>query len=186
MKFLKSQNLSRYSPSDNTFLVNNYGRAVMDFNGAVMVPKGTTAERPYTSADVRHGAIGEIDATKIPNGYMRFNTDTESFEGYINGVWETIRAPGASTISIETFGPGDATETVFGTLSNIPASANNIIVLVENVIQIPTTNFTLEQSDGTAGSLAGPNAPYAAGWYLKFNSAVPFGKNVTVFFGFAN
>ena len=184
MKFLKGQNTSKYSPSDNAFFVNQYGRAVMDVTGGLMVPKGTTAQRPYTTADVRHGAIGETDTSKIANGYFRFNTQTEEFEGYINGRWETVRAAGASTISIETFGPGDATETVFGPLTNVPASANNIIVLVENVMQIPTTNFTLEQSSG--GSLSGPSSPYADGWYLKFTSPVPFSKNVTVFFGFAN
>jgi len=184
MKFLKAQNTSRYSPADNAFFINSYGRAVMDVTGGLMVPKGSTAQRPYTTADVKHGAIGEVDTSKIPNGYFRFNTDTESFEGYINGRWETVRAPGASAISIETFGPGDDTETVFGTLSNVPVSANNVIVLVENVIQIPTTNFTLEQS--VSGSLAGPNAPYADGWYLKFTSPVPTSKYVTMFFGFAN
>jgi len=73
---------------------------------------------------------------------------------------------------------------VFGPLSKVPASANNIIVLVENVMQIPTTNFTLEQS--ASGSLTGPSSPYADGWYLKFTSPVPLAKNVTVFTGFAN
>jgi len=175
MKFLKAQNTSRYSPNDNTIRVNTYGRAVMDFNGGVLLPKGSTAQRPQLTS-VRQ----PTDA----NGTIRYNTDTNELEGYIGGNWETIRAPGASAISIETFGPGDATETVFGPLANIPASANNVIVLVENVMQIPTTNFTLEQS--SSGSLAGPNAPYADGWYLKFTSAVPLSENVTVFFGFAN
>lgn len=181
MKFLKSQNVSRYSPSDNTFQINSYGRGVMDFRGAVMVPKGTQAQRPDVTS-VRQ----PTDA----NGYLRFNTTTNSFEGYINGTWEVIRAPGATSISIETFGPGDATETVFGPLVNVPASANNVLVLVENVLQIPTTNFTLEQS--SSGSLTGPSAPYADGWYLKFTSPVPAAGvggdpvYVTVFFGFAN
>ena len=230
MKFLKSQNTSRYSPSDNTFLVNPYGRAVMDFNGAVMVPKGTTAERPDITS-VRQPAEG--NATYPANGYLRFNTDDNAFEGYINGRWETIRAPGASAISIETFGPGDATSTLFGPLSNVPASANNLIVLVENVMQIPTTNFTITQNPSstgtgeevdsgnfvtsteynitatgstdfvsehgaadnnpgtvfTAASAGTPDATGLArptGWYLNFTSAVPFDKNVTMFFGFAN
>lgn len=228
MKFLKSQNTSKYSPSDNTFLVNPYGRAVMDFKGAVMLPKGTTAQRPQLS-----GNRQPTDA----NGYIRFNTTTKSFEGYIdNGVtarWETIRAPGSSTITIETFGPGDAVDTIFGPLVNVPASANNVIVLVENVMQIPTTNFTLDQNPSssgtgqevesgnfvtateyiitatgstdfvsehgaadnnpgttfTASSAGTPDATGLArptGWYLTFTSAVPFDKNVTVFFGFAN
>jgi hypothetical protein len=175
MRFLKSQYLSRYSPNDNTVRVNEYGRGVMDFNGGVMIPKGTTAQRPQLTG-VRHPIDG--------NGYIRYNTDTNEIEGYVGGNWETIRAASASAITIETLGPGDATETVFGPLSIVPASANNIIVLVENVMQIPTTNFTLEQS--ASGSLAGPNSPYADGWYLKFTSPVPLSKNVTVFFGFAN
>ena len=175
MKFLKSQNTSRYSPTDNTIRVNPYGRAVMDFNGGLLVPKGTTAQRPQLS-----GVRQPTDA----NGTIRYNTTTNELEGYIGGNWETIRAPGASSISIQTLGPGNATETVFGTLSQIPASANNIIVLVENVFQIPTTNFTLEQS--SSGSLTGPNAPYADGWYLKFTSAVDVGKYVTIYYGFAN
>lgn len=226
MKFLKSQNTSRYSPSDNTFLVNPYGRAVMDFNGAVMLPKGTTAQRPDIT-----GVRQPDDA----NGYIRFNTTTNSFEGYIdNGVtarWETIRAPGSATISIESFGPGDASSTIFGKLVNVPASANNIIVLVENVMQIPTTNFTLDQnpsstgtgqeiadgslsaaveyiitsvgtsdfttvgaSSNTAGTVftatgtdaGGSGTVRPTGWYLTFTSPVPYGKYVTVFFGFAN
>ena len=53
-----------------------------------------------------------------------------------------------------------------------------MLVLVENVLQISTTNYTLEQS--TSGNLAGPNSPYADGYYIKFLSAVPNGKAVTV------
>ena len=153
MKFLKSQNTSRYSPSDNTFQVNPYGRAVMDFNGALMIPKGTgdPAYSPGTSQNQRPDITG-VRHPSDANGYMRFNTTTNSFEGYINGRWEVIRAPAASTISIETFGPGDAVDTIFGPLANIPASANNIIVLVENVMQIPTTNFTLNQNPSSTGT----------------------------------
>ena len=153
MKFLKSQNTSRYSPSDNTFQVNPYGRAVMDFNGAVMIPKGTgdPAYNPGTAQNQRPDITG-VRHPSDANGYMRFNTTTNSFEGYINGRWEVIRAPAASAISIETFGPGDAVDTIFGALTNIPASANNIIVLVENVMQIPTTNFTLNQNPSSTGT----------------------------------
>ena len=137
MKFLKTQYTSRYSPSDNTIRVNTYGRAVMDFNGGVLLPKGTTAQRPQLTS-VRQ----PTDA----NGTIRYNTDLNEIEAYVGGNWETVRAPGASAISIETHGPGDAADTIFGPLANVPASANNIIVLVENVMQIPTTNFTLEQN----------------------------------------
>jgi len=146
MKFLKGQNLSKYSPADNALAINPYGRAVMDINGGLLIPKGTTAQRPYITADVRHGAAGEVDTSKIANGYMRFNTDTEEFEGYINGRWETIRAPGASAVSIETFGDSDGTETIFGPLANVPAHQNNLLVFVENVFQIAGENFEMVQN----------------------------------------
>ena len=182
MKFLKSQNTSRYSPSDNTFRVNPYGRAVLDFNGGIMLPKGTEAERPQLT-----GVRQPEDA----NGTIRYNTDTNSIEAYVGGNWEVVRAPGSSTITKQTLGPGDYTETVFGPLLSddiflnaYSSSADNIIVIVENVFQISTTNFTIEQS--VSGSLAGPNAPYADGWYIKFSSPVPLDKLVTVYYGYAN
>jgi hypothetical protein len=154
----------------------------MNLTGAVRLPKGTTAQRPDLSL-VR--TLGGAD------GFIRYNTDNDSvtgspigIEAYVDGVWEVVRAPGAAAITKQTLGPGDGTETVFGTLNRIPASANNIIVLVENVFQIPDTNFTLEQS--SAGSLSGPNEPYADGWYIKFAEAVPIDKFVTVLYGYAN
>jgi hypothetical protein len=194
MKFLKSQNISKWSPSDNTLQVNPYGRVVMDVRGALMVPKGTTAQRPDLIA-VRHPAAGEIISNRIPNGYIRFNVDTDSYEGYINGIWEVIKGPSANSIVKDTFGPGDGVETVFGPLDvnfidSYSSSDDNIIVLVENVMQISTTNFTVEQS--VSGSLTGPGAPYADGWYVKFTSAVPdtgSGGNpvyVTVYYGYSN
>ena len=141
MKFLKSQYVSKYSPNDNTVRVNPYGRAVMDFNGGIMIPKGTTAQRPQLTG-VRHPIDG--------NGYLRYNIDNDAvtglpigIEAYVGGNWEVVRAPGAAAVSIETFGPGNAVDTLFGPLAKVPSSANNIIVLVENVMQIPTTNFTL-------------------------------------------
>jgi hypothetical protein len=66
----------------------------------------------------------------------------------------------------------------------VPASADNVLVLIENVLQISTTNYTLEQSDGTNVPSVGPNPPYAAGWYIVFQSPVPLGKFVTVIHNF--
>jgi hypothetical protein len=183
MKFLKGQNTSRYIPNDNSLEINPYGRAVMDFNGAVMVPKGTTAERPTFVSGMRQPAEGETLSTKIPNGYLRFNVDIDSFEGYINGTWEVIRAPGANTITKQTLGPGDYAEDTFGPLltdaiyqNAYTASDDNIMVFVENVYQISTTNYTVVQNP----------AGKAAGYYIQFTSPVPLDKYITVLYGFAN
>lgn len=175
MKFLKQKNISKFSISDQTLFANQYGRAVMNLTGAVRLPKGTTAQRPDLSL-VR--TLGGSD------GFIRYNTDTDTIEALVDGLWEVVRAPGSVTITKQSIGPGDSDETVFGPLIKIPASANNIIVLVENVFQISDTNFTLEQS--SEGNLTGPNAPYADGWYVKFTEAVPTDKVVTVYYGYAN
>jgi hypothetical protein len=185
MKFLKTKNISKFSINDRTLIAypdaNGPGnRVVINAKGGMMLPKGTTAERPQLT-----GVRQPTDA----NGTIRYNTNTNSIEAYVGGAWEVVRAPGASAIAKQTLGPGDDTETVFGPLNTsflaaYSASDDNIIVLVENVFQISTTNFTVEQS--VSGNLTGPNAPYADGWYVKFTSSVPTGKFVTVYFGYSN
>jgi hypothetical protein len=194
MRFLKQQNLSRYGLRDNALFVTNRplghtndgSKAIMDLTGALRLPKGTENQRPEITGIVA-GA----------NGFIRYNTSTNpltgldyGLEAYIGGVWETVKAPGAGTIVKQTIGPGNYAEEYFGPLSIVPASADNIIVLVENVFQISTTNFELIQNPpGLAQATYGTvvtGAPYPAGWYLKFQEPVPLDKNVTVYFGFSN
>lgn len=166
MRFLKQKTLSKYSPSDNSLFTNHYGRAVMDLSGGLRLPKGTTIERPQTSG-VRNG--------NGANGFIRYNTDTNSLEAYIDGVWEVVRAPGATTITKQTLGPGDDVETTFGPLDIEPSSENNILVFVENVFQISDTNYNLDYNYLGSGDT-----------YIQFTSPVPLDKYVTIYFGFAN
>jgi hypothetical protein len=165
MKFLKQKNISKYSITDQTLFTNHYGRAVMGLSGGLRLPQGTTAQRPNTSG-VRYPG----DASEFADGTIRYNLDTNSLEALIAGVWEVVRAPGATTITKQTLGPGDGSAVAFGPLTLTPSSENNIIVLVENVMQIGTTNYTLTSSNT----------------YITFTSAVPLGKFVTIYFGFAN
>jgi hypothetical protein len=185
MKFLKSKNVSKWSTSDRTMIVYPDGngpgnRVVFNAKGGMMLPKGSTAERPQLT-----GVRQPTDA----NGTIRYNTTTSSIEAYVGGAWEVVRAPGASAIAKQTLGPGDDTETVFGPLNTsflaaYSASDDNILVLVENVFQISVTNYTVEQS--VSGNLTGPGAPYSDGWYVKFTSEVPLGKYVTIYYGYSN
>ena len=165
MKFLKQKNISKYSATDQTLFTNHFGRAVMGLSGGLRLPQGTTAQRPNTSG-VRYPG----DASEFADGTIRYNLDTNSLEALIAGVWEVVRAPGATTITKQTLGPGDGVAVAFGPLTLTPSSENNIIVLVENVMQIGTTNYSLTSSNT----------------YITFTSPVPVGKFVTVFFGFAN
>jgi hypothetical protein len=185
MKYLKTKNISKFSINDRSLIAYPDGvgpgnRVVVNAKGGIMLPKGTTAQRPQLSS-VRQ----PTDA----NGTIRYNTTTSSIEAYVGGAWEVVRAPGASTIAKQTLGPGDDIETVFGPLNTsflavYSASDDNILVLVENVFQISVTNYTVEQS--VSGNLTGPGAPYSDGWYVKFTSAVPLGKYVTIYYGYSN
>jgi len=122
----------------------------------LLIPKGTTAERPASPN----------------NGHIRYNTTTEQFEAYQNSSWRLLRFkepnqdPG---ITQQNLGNGDASAVVFGPLESgdpsypVPAAAQNVIVLVENVFQISTTNYTLVQNPAAA---VGTGATTSAGAFV--------------------
>jgi hypothetical protein len=184
MRLLKAQ---------NTNLRNIAGKGVkyaiddlvtVESTNSMIVPKGT--------GDEAFGAgtpQNQRPTTNI-NGMMRYNTTDNQFEVYQNGAWREIRFkepnqdPG---IVWQNLGVGDATETVFGELNSgdsnfpVPDAAENILVLVENVIQIPLDNYSIRQTAEV--DTTGPNAPYTStgtGWWVEFTSAVPIDKEVTI------
>ena len=196
MKFLKQKNISKFSISDNTLFANHYGRAVMDLTGGLRVPKGTTAQRPQLS---------NVRTPNGPNGYIRYNTTTNALEAYINGVWEVVRASGATAIQVSRFA-ANGTETTFGPLNstyltNYTASDYNVMILVDNVIQIGAkVNYTVVKRQ--AGSFVSVSySPFSASgpgtytdneYYIQFADAVPEFSGtaeaiyVTVFYGYGN
>lgn len=140
----------RLIKAQNTNLRNIYGKGIrydvndqviVDSANTMLIPKGTTAERPSSPT----------------NGHMRYNTSFNEFEIYQDSAWRNVRFkepnqdPG---IVVQTLGFGDAVETIFGPLDSgdisypVPAAAQNILVFVENVYQLPTTNYTLVQNPG--------------------------------------
>ena len=157
MRFVKKQQLNSKLITDPSVSVEANGQVVLGTNYAVKVPLGTTAERP-----------------EFPeNGQIRYNTDLNEFEFYVNNAWEEARTMRPKTITVQTLGTGDATEQEFGPLDPVPLAPQNIIVLVENVFQIAGVNYTIVQNPG------GRN-----GSYIRFDSAVPLGKDVVVIHGF--
>lgn len=195
MKYLKTKALSKWSTSDRSLIVYPSGvgpgtRVVFNANGGMMLPKGTTSERPQLTS-VRQ----PTDA----NGTIRYNTTLNTIEAYVGGSWVTVASALASAVVKQTIGPGDGVETKFGPLNTsyapaYTASADNIIVLVENVMQISTTNFTIVQNPAGVPSAAfyGGAGSYPAGYYINFTSPVPAtggGGNpvyVTIYYGYAN
>lgn len=140
---------------------------VLDSENVVLVPKGKTEDRPQFPR----------------NGHLRYNTDVNEFEMYQDDAWRQVRFkepnrdPG---IIVQSLGLGNASETVFGPLNSqdpdypVPASAAHVLVFVENVYQLPNTNYSLVQNP----------AGKTPGWYLEFASPVDLDKPVTVLHNF--
>jgi len=165
MRFLKAQTTSRGINADTKGLnIDGLGLAQLNTDKAFIVPKGTQNKRPFTGVE----------------GMLRYNTDTTDFEVYQNSAWKPIRFREPTSIVQQNLGNGNGTETKFGPLDSgdpyypVPITQNNILVTIENVFQLATTNYVLEQNP----------SGYAAGWYIVFSTPVPTGKPITVLHNF--
>jgi hypothetical protein len=208
MKFLKQKHLGKFSVRDQTLFTNQFGRAVMDLTGGLRLPQGTTSQRPQTSG-VRYPASGVTSSSEYADGLIRYNLTLNQLECRIAGVWETVRAAGGGTVIRQTIGPGDGVEQYFGPLQNLgvnwtpptlvsggSASTGQytypLIVLVENVFQLYSDNWTLVQNPVgvPSASFYGGAGSYPTGYYLDFGASplgtVPLNKYVTVLYNFGN
>ena len=172
MKFLKQSQLNSRNVKDTHVAVTPSGQVLMESPVSLLVPKGGTTDRPDSPV----------------NGMLRYNTTTGEFEGYQSGSWRSFKYKESGNIVLQNLGIGDGSTTIFGTLNPDPflytaqsgvtwdstQIAKNLIVIVENVFQVGTVNFTVIQNpDG-----------YPLGAYLQFSSAVPVNKPVYVFYNF--
>jgi len=145
MRLIKAQTTNLRSIKAKGVRYDINGQVIMESTNSVLVPKGTTAQRP----------------TSPTNGHIRYNTDTNELEGYQNGAFRKIRfkEPNSVGITQQNLGSGDAVETIFGPLASgdsdypAPAAAQNVLVFVENVFQISGTNYTLVQNPGAQNTI---------------------------------
>ena len=164
MRFIKKQNTNTFAPTGKGILYDINGQVVMDTDDVMLVPKG---------------ASGDV-ATPFTEGHIRYNTDSDEFECYQNGALRKMRFKEPTTITQQSLGFGDAVETIFGPLNSgdadypAPAAAQNIIVLVENVFQLATTNYTLVQNPGNRVDII---AIISVGTTTVVQTASPHGLN---------
>ena len=112
--------------ADMTFTTQ--GTGLFDFNTTtgVVVPTGTTAERPSAQ-----------------EGIIRFNTTTGKYEVSLDGsTYTALRTEAAASSITKDVFTGDGSSTQF-TMTTTPTAANNIIVYVDGVMQEPTQNYTI-------------------------------------------
>ena len=164
MRLMKAQSTNLRNIKGTGLKYDIHGINRMGGETGVVVPLGNTSERPVFPEP----------------GIIRYNTDVDAFEMYSDGSWGEIRKKEPTNIVQQNLGNGDASETVFGPLVNgdtnfpVPSAARNILVFVENVFQIATTNYVLVQNP----------AGKAPGWYISFSSAPDLGKPITVLHNF--
>jgi len=164
MRYIKLLNINRSAPTDSKFYVGWDYVIRTGVRGGFTLPQGANSDRPLGTQD----------------GMIRYNTDTLDSEIYnISGQgtgWEKIKMNRQDSIVCQTVGTGDYTTTNFGPLSyNVDITKpQNVMVYVENVYQIPNTNYTLITSTGTTATT-----------YISFTSAPP-DKVITALLGFDN
>ena len=114
---------------------------------AIQVPKGDTAQRAasaFTSA----------------NGMLRYNTDDNGFEGYINNAWGAIGGSGGASIIVTGGGTGDGTATSFP-LGDTPSGGaiSFVDVFIDGVYQnestytVSGTNVTITPAPPTGTTI---------------------------------
>ena len=168
MRYLQRQLLNNRQVVDYGIAVGIAGDVVMNSTNNLLLPKGTTAERPVVLAD----------------GMIRYNTTSSEVEVRQGSVWRSLRFKESTGITLQSLVFGDGSTTLFGPLSPTPPTVieygatwggQNLIVLVENVIQIFNTNYTIVQNPGGA---------YVNGYYIQFTGPSIPNKPINVLHGF--
>ena len=124
MKFLKKLQLAKKNLTDDRIAVDANSLVYFESTNAMKLPIGTTNQQPGQSGNT---------VTSPANGMVRYNSSTNQLEAYQNSAWRNVRFKEATTITQQSAGTGDGTETKFGPLSPVPTAAQNVLVLVENV-----------------------------------------------------
>jgi len=104
MRYLRQQVLNRRSPTDFSVKVDMTDGVIMDTTNNLLMPKGTTAQRPVAPV----------------NGMLRYNTTTDQVEVRQNNAWRSLRFKESTGITQQTLGPGNDLERHFGPLNPAP------------------------------------------------------------------
>lgn len=147
MRYLRRQTLNRRAAYDNTLYVDTNRAVVMGSRVSLTLPTGDETEYPaiYENGMIRYNN-GAYDAVTNPNGGQ--------VEVYQGSSWRALRYKESGSITQQTLGIGDGDTIFFGPLNPAPPDTSqsgytwtgaNLLVIVENVIQLHTTNYLVEQ-----------------------------------------
>ena len=141
MRYLKRQNTNTSILNGRGIIYDAVELATIESTSALLLPKGTTGNRP-TAVE----------------GMIRYNTSTQNFEAYEANPafgtpgWKKFRTDEPKLIHAQNLGNGDNVERLFGPLdandavTPVPSAPAQVLCMVENVLQIPTTNYIFIQN----------------------------------------
>ena len=147
MKYLKTKNISKFSISDRTFIVNPYGRITTNSTNSLQIPVGTNEEKPQTSL-LREGMM------RMNTGALGVNVGTAQFEIYQAGAWRPVKFKVPSQITYSTPIAANDIETLFYIDPQPPLTIEDgnpwtgaqLMVYVENVFQLYNQNFVVVEN----------------------------------------
>ena len=132
--FSFSGNQIQQTASNADFEFDNSGTGNFVFVGTsgVVIPSGTTAQRPTAQT-----------------GIIRYNTDTAKYEVSQDGsTWTALRTEQTSREVIKDVFTGDGSTQTFSS-PNVATAPENILVYIDGVMQEPETNYTTDGSTST-------------------------------------
>ena len=147
MKFLKTKNISKFSVSDRTFIVNPYGRITTNSTNSLQIPVGTNEEKPQTSL-LREGMM------RMNTGALGVNVGTAQFEIYQAAAWRPVKFKVPSQVTYSTPVTANDIETLFYIDPQPPLTIEDgnawtgaqLMVYVENVFQLYNQNFVVVEN----------------------------------------
>ena len=177
MRFIKRLGLNRKDPANNRFAVQADDRIVTTSKVSLQLPSGATSDRPATPV----------------NGMTRYNSTLNDSEVYnISGSgagWEKIKTNRQTTVTPQSLGLGNYVNTLFGPLSYDVSTSKpqNVLVFVDNVYQIPTTNYALIAGSSISATIQNTVAINNGDGTITVNttSNVLIGETITAASGFA-
>ena len=157
MRLLKAQNTNLRNIYGKGIKYDINGQVIVDTTNAMLVPKGT-GDTAYSA-----GTDENQRPTSPTNGHVRYNTDTNELEVYQDSSWRNVRFKEPVSITQQSLGNGSGIGSgivLFGPLDSqdtntdytAPVAAQNILVFVENVFQVATTNYTLTQNPSSTAT----------------------------------
>lgn len=143
MKYYKKIHTDHHAPTSNRLSMLVDGRLVTNSTNSYELPRGPKADRP----------------AQVVNGQIRYSTTLDEIEARVNDVWEKVRTVRPAVLAVQNLGVGNNQNAVFGPLNpdyspSYAAGDANVMVYVDNVYQIPGTNYTLGGATTATNTLA--------------------------------